>query len=203
MINFILKKNNFSHFEIQQIASLHSQGLENAFLTSLGQRFLEILFHHISISNFSILIAAIDCKSGDVIGYNSATINLIKFYLSFIINYWYRILHILPNLSLKLLFKIFELVVFYPIKDKQFNITSAEGLSFVVDLDSRGSPVSTILWTEMFKELHNKRINTFKAISYSGLSRAHTFFRKMGGKVICITEIHRGESSYIFIFPVP
>jgi ribosomal protein S18 acetylase RimI-like enzyme len=188
--------------DIEKVARLHKRYISSGFLSSLGERFLEILYNYISRSEESFCIVA--KHNGKVIGFISGTENVSKLYKGFIKeNFLNAIVVLLPSLfnPLKLL-KILE-TLFYPKKKKIVEqLPDAELLSIVVDENFQGKNVAFLLFNELIKEFKKRNIYTFKIIVGSKLKKAIKFYEKMGCEKVGEIEVHKGEISFVYIYHI-
>lgn len=188
--------------ELKAVAELHLSGLPASFLSSLGNRFLYLLYKTIQQSPSGILIIAKD--EHRTVGFVSGTVNLTNIYQSFIKRYFWLIPFLLLKQlnSLQVFNKIKDLFL-YPFSQKtktvDVDLPSAELLSISVASDYQGKKIAPELYTRLTTHFRNLHITEFKIIVGSELLRAQAFYNKMTAEKIKTIELHKGATSWIYL----
>jgi ribosomal protein S18 acetylase RimI-like enzyme len=78
-------------------------------------------------------------------------------------------------------------------------VPSAELLSISVDQDYRGKHHAESLYRQLIDFFRSKNVGRFKIVAGESLAAAHRFYRKMGAQSAGRTEVHKGESSLVYI----
>lgn len=187
--------------DVKKIAEFHKTYIEKGFISSLGERFLTVLYQSMNNSKYSFCLVY---KEDDRFkGFVSGSVNIKKFYLEFILNHFLKIVIILfPKLlSIKFLIKILETLM-YPTKKTNYKLPDAELLSIVVEQEFQGTGVSELLFLSLINEFKKRGINEFKVVVGDNLERAKRFYEKMGGVLASKIEVHKGEVSSVYVFKI-
>ena len=189
-----------SNEDLDQIVLLHQQYLRSGFITSLGRRFLLILYKHILESDSSFCVVA--KKKNRVIGFVTGTENVSDLYREFLKKkFLVSCLVLLPQILNPKIFRgIFETFTYPRKRPPSINFPKAELLTIVVSEEFQGMGVSHLLFEALKEEFKRRNINEFKVTVGSGLKRAIRFYEKMGCEKKGEIEIHRGEISYIYVY---
>lgn len=187
-------------------ARLHSQSIDQGFLSSLGTRFLSLMYQAIDEADNSTLIVA--SEGGKIIGFVSGTLGIGEVYRAMLKHRIGLAVALLPSLfSLRRVRRILE-IAFYGRRKARKNpeagpeVPDAELLSISVDGAYRGKKHSDRLFQDLVGFFRSKNIPRFKIIVGASLAPAHSFYRRMGAKPAGTTEVHKGEISTIYIYEV-
>ena len=123
-----------------------------------------------------------------------------KFYKYFIKKNFLKVSFLLlPGVfNLNILRKILETLA-YPERETDYNIPKSELLSMAIDKIHQGKGIGKILFEELSNKFEKMGVREFKVIVGRKLDKACKFYEKMGCKVIGEIEIHKGETSKIYI----
>ncbi|MBN1897728.1 MAG: GNAT family N-acetyltransferase [Spirochaetes bacterium] len=184
--------------DIPRISYLHKTFIPTGFLSSLGRKFLYLLYKNLYFYKGAILLVA--QYEGNVIGFISGVKDINKFFKYF---YKKNILKIIPILFLRVFrFKVLKGVielVFYPRKHFLCDLPRSELLGIVVEKKYHGKGVATKLMNQLKKEFKRMKCKKFKVVVGSRLKQAILFYEKSGFKRIGQIQIHKGIMSYIFV----
>jgi len=189
--------------DINKLAYFHKLYIPSGFISSLGNRFLSILYKHISESTVSFSLVAKDNEK--IIGFITGTENLSKFYKDFFMKkFFVAFFTLLPYFfNPKIIFKISETFLYPKRKNKiSKNMPTAELLSIVVDKEYREKGVAKKLFQELVNEYKKRGINEFKVIVGSNLLNAIKFYEKMGCRYLDKIQVHKGEDSLIYVYNI-
>lgn len=191
-----------SQDDYQQVAQIHSQGIRDGFLSSLGDSFLALLYESIDRSENSVLVVA--KEGGRVVGFVAGTVALGEVYRIMLRSWWRLFLAMIPALvSPKKIFKIFETLFFSSKSPAEYvNIPKAELLSIAVRQDCRGKGYAETLFQSLrdyFKASHQ---HSFKIVVGDALVPAHRFYKRMGALPVAAVEVHRGSGSTVYVCDV-
>jgi len=204
MDKIYLKMGNFTRNDIREIAKIHIEEVKEGFLSSLGERVLELIYSHASKSKLSILIMAVDSERKCVWGFICGTLDLRSFYGEFLRKKTFQaFIFVLPKLfSFNTLKKIME-ILFYPTKKEFLNLPKAEILNFVVKRDFRGTGLARELFSELINNFKKKSVKKIKIVTGVNSIGAQKFYEKMEAKKIGLTQIHRGQQSIVYVYQIP
>ena len=190
--------NKDTNHDFIKIAELHKKGISSGFLSSFTTKTLGAIYQTIAENKGSVLISA--AADNRTIGFVSATLSLGCVYKDFIkklkLNIIFEIVFPLKNL-----FKIIELII-YPSKNSEKVSAEAELLSIVVAEEYRGKGIAELLYKELLKEFKKRNINSFKIIVGENLSKAISFYKRMGAVIVDKIELHKGLKSLVFLHTV-
>lgn len=179
----------------KEVAKLHKLNIPG-FLSTLGIPFLTLLYRKMAEDPTSFVLVA-NSKDG-IEGFVSASINVKKFYKSFLASSFSQVTVtlILQFMNLSVWRKIFE-TLRYPLKDN--DLPHAELLSMAVIEEARGREVAIRLFEALKKEMREKKVKKFKVTVGSDNVRANKFYEKVGFKFLTQIEVHAGEKSNVWV----
>ncbi|WP_069473692.1 GNAT family N-acetyltransferase [Candidatus Marithrix sp. Canyon 246] len=186
MIDYKIVRANEKHF--QSIARLHIQRITEGFLSSLGIKFLTILYKGISnAQNSGIFVAVSEENNSLVLGFISYTNNVKKCYINVIKRHFVSLsLTIFPNIvNIKILKKILE-TLFYPFFhkpqkiEKHNNAIRAELLSMVIDNAYQGMGIGKSLVKKLDDTMKQMEIDKYYVVTYQVDVRSNSFYKSCG-----------------------
>lgn len=182
-----------------EIAKMHNNYLRYGFLSTLGEKLLFLIYQSMVNSKYAFCIVAEENQK--IIGFVSGATSIGKFYKEFLKKNFIKCSIILfPKIfNLKILKKIFE-TLFYPIKN--IDLPEAELLSIVVEKDYQGQNVSQKLFQRLVEEFKKRDVKEFKVIVGDNLIHACKFYEKMGGVFFTKINIHKEQSSSVYLFKI-
>jgi ribosomal protein S18 acetylase RimI-like enzyme len=197
------KKIGFTKKDISQIVKVHRQEIQQGFLSSLGDKALEMIFSLASESDFGILITAKDVNTGCTCGFVCGTTHTGAFYKDFLRRRFFQgIVYFVPKLlSPTKLWKAMETLI-YPAKKEVIDMPRAELLIIAVDNAYKGSGIAQTLFYELIKAFKNKGVTTFKVVAGRELVRAQRFYQKLGPTKVDSIQVHRGQSSLVYMYDI-
>ena len=190
----------FSASDIDQAVQIQLKEIDQGFLSSLGDKPLRLIFHHIVDSRYGIMVLAKDNASNRVVGYALGTLSSGKLYKDFIFKKLpYALIYFLPKLlSFHRMKKALETLI-YPAK-QQSNLPNAELLDLAVDSTHQGKGVAEDLFRHLEKEFNKRDISTFQIPTGASLKGAHKFYEKMGAQKSSSFQLHSGEETLIYVY---
>lgn len=199
--NIHIKKNGISRAEITQIATIQRREVGKGFLSSLGDRALELVFSHAAESELGELIVAIDVSKGRVCGFICGTTNTGALFGRFLSRKLiHAAIYVAPKvLSPPRLWKVLETLI-YPLKREMAETPNAELLVIAIDKNYQGQGIGQILFRQFVNALHNKGVNDFKIIVGDDLVRARNFYEQLGAEKTESIQVHRGQKSCVYIY---
>jgi ribosomal protein S18 acetylase RimI-like enzyme len=174
----------------QKIATLHIQGINRGFISSLGINFVTALYEAIAQSSSSFGFAAED-DDGRVLGFVTFTTNLNRLYKSVVAKKGWRFAMLLIGklFSLKRIRRVFE-ALFYPSRVKKMDLPSAELLSIVVDPESCGAGLGTELVRKSLEHCRWIGLDRVKVLVGADKKPANRLYRKCGFEFVGQIENH-------------
>ena len=188
----------YNHVVYKKIAQLHSEHINQGFLTTLGASFLTLLYEAIDKDKSSVLITKeID---GDVVGFVSGASNLAPIYKKLL----HRPLSLFISLtnSFFSLSKVSKIVEIFFIKKNNpilSKLPQHELLTIVVDPSYQGEGHAEDLFVSLCSHFKKINVKNFKIVVGADLARAHAFYLKMGCVPVGEIEVHKGKNSLVYI----
>lgn len=183
----------------ERVARLHAEGIGRGFLSTLGIRFLALLYQAVDESEGGALLVA---REGDrIVGFAAGTLGTGQVYRAMLRHRLRLAAALLPALlSPRKVARILE-TVRYGRKGPESGDPppSAELLSISVDPEFRGRGHAEALYRDLTGFFRSQRAARFKIIAGESLAPAHRFYRKMGARAVRTIEVHRGEKSIMYV----
>lgn len=193
-----LKLTKLNSDDYIKIAELHCNFINQGFLKTLGVSFLALLYESIDRDSKSMLF--VERIDNSIVGFVSTTAGLGGLYKQLLLKP-FRLVYSLKSclLSPKKIYKILELL-FQTKKSNAFNdLPKQELLSIVVDPAYQGRDYAKKLFQDLCLHLKKTGVKDFIIVVGNNLDRAHSFYKKMGSIPVAKTQIHKGESSIIYL----
>lgn len=199
------KASQFTSSEIHQAVGIQIQELRQGYLSSLGEKPLDLIFSHVASSYWGMLILGKESGQNQVVGYVFGTTDTTRLYKEFIFKRTpLALIYFLPKMiSWQRIKKGFE-TLFYPARkgpDKMQSETP-ELLDLAVAKDYQGVGVAQELFRQFVGQCRSRGITSFRIPTTEGLDRAHRFYEKMGAEPIGEIEVHGGQRTYIYQYDV-
>lgn len=192
----------FSRNDIIQAVQIQLAEIGQGFLSSLGAKFVELLFEHVVSSKWGVVVLAIDEANKGVVGYVLGTIETRKLYWDFALRKLPKALFFfIPKMfSFKRIIRAFE-TISYPHKNKDQtpHLPSAELLDLAVEAPYHGKGIAQGLFKAFLTEFQKRGVKHFRIPTGRTLKRAHRFYEKMGATKACEFELHRGEVTVVYV----
>jgi len=178
----------------RQVAQLHAENINQGFLSSLGPRFLILLYQAIDESSSGALILA--REEDQIVGFVSGAVGMGPVYRQ-LLRHWPRLLLALaPSLlRLRRLWRIIEILRYsrggY---DPGPKLPAAELLSIVVDPTFRGRQHADHLYRQLGDFFASRGEHQFKIIVGASVLPAHGRARPAAE-----IEVHQGARSTVYV----
>lgn len=183
----------------RQVAQLHAENINQGFLSSLGPRFLALLYQAIDESPASSLILA---REGDqIVGFVSGALSMGLIYRQLLRHGLRLMLALAPSLLRpRRLWRIIEILRYSRgTSDHGPALPSAELLSIVVDPAFRGRQHADYLYRQLGNFFASRGEPQFKIIVGAALAPAHRFYQRMGAQPAAEIEVHQGARSIVYV----
>lgn len=189
--------NQDAHY--RQVARLHAQGIDQGFLTSLGEKFLALLYETIDRSGTAVLIT--HAEQGQVVGFVAGTREgLGEIYRALLRRPIRLALSLMPVLlSPAKIWRILEILRHG--KDAAGQ-PSAELLSIAVDPHWRGRKVADELYLGLVEHFRAQNTGQFRIVVGYSLAPAHRFYLRMGARPVAETVVHGQDKSIVYVHTV-
>ena len=181
----------------RDIASLHIQGINTGFISSLGIDFVTALYEAIAKSTSSFGYAVED--NDKVLGFVTFTTNLNRLYKSIIATKGWRFALLLAGkmFSLQKIKKVFE-TLFYPSRiKKQMDVPSAELLSIAINPETCRRGLATQLVKKGFEYCQKMGLDRVKVLVAADNEPANKLYRKCGFRLVGQIDNH-GITSNVY-----
>lgn len=182
----------------QQVAVLHSMGIDQGFLASLGIPFLTLMYRAIDEAPDSVLL--VEQSDGRVLGFVSGGIGMGPIYRRMLRHPLRLGWSLLPVLfKPRALVRIIDILRYGRGHSTVASYPDAELLSIVVAPETRGSGVAQSLYRRLAQHFRVQGVGAFKITVGEGLAPAHRFYTRLGAVPVGQVEVHAGELSTIYV----
>lgn len=182
----------------RQVAELHASNIDQGFLSSLGPRFLSLLYEAIDTHPSSVLLLA--WHDGKLVGFVSGAQGMGAIYRQ-LLRRWFRLgLALLPALlSPAKVWKIAEIVLLGSKAPPVAHLPHAELLSIAVDPAHRGHGHAQSLYEQLVAHFTAQGLTGFKIVVGETLGPAHRFYTRLGAKPVANMEVHKSQRSTVYV----
>lgn len=203
MTKFIIQEVRASKDAIHQIVAIHRQEIGQGFLSSLGDKALQLLFSSAVEGESGILLMATDAENDEICGFLLGATDTGRFYKEFLLKKSISaIIYLAPKLfSFEKLRKIFETLL-YPSKGGLQDMPAAELLDIAISREYQGSGLAQQLFQTFSELLQTKDIEKFKITTGEDLIRAQKFYEKLGAKQIASIQVHQGQTTFVYVYDI-
>ena len=183
----------------RRVAQLHADNINQGFLSSLGPRFLALLYQAINESPASTLILA--RENGQVVGFVSGALGIGPVYRQMLRHWPHLMLALAPSLLMpRRLWRMIEILRYSRGNSNRGpQLPVAELLSIVVDPAFRGCSHADHLYCQLADFFAGRGERGFKIIVGAALAPAHRFYRRMGALPTAEIEVHQGARSIVYV----
>ena len=180
-----------------QIARLHIDGIPTGFISSLGERFVTVLYEAIADSPYGFGFVAEE--NGKVLGFVAFTTDINQLYRSIIFQKGIKFTFLLAGkmFSIARIKKIFQ-TLFYPSRVKSSALPKAELLSIAISPDMRGKGIGRELIAKGFEECRKRGIDKVKVLVAAENEAANKLYQKCGFERVTQMDSH-GVLSNIYV----
>ncbi|MBK8637503.1 MAG: GNAT family N-acetyltransferase [Chromatiaceae bacterium] len=202
--------------DYRRVAQLHADTIDQGFLSTLGPRFLSLLYQAIDECPDACLLLA---REGErVVGFVAGTLNMGQVYRH-LLRHWLALgLSLAPTLLMpRRLWRIVEILRYSRGGHGQVRASGAEAigvettgaemptlptaelLSIAVDPACQGRGMAADLYAGLKIFFATRGQGAFKIIVGAPLAPAHRFYRRMGAEPVAEIEVHRGADSTVYV----
>lgn len=181
------------------VADLHTQNIDQGFLSTLGPGFLSLLYQAIDESPESALIVAYE--DGAVCGFIAGTLNLKQVYRGLLRRWPALIVALAPSLLIPTrLWRIIEILRYSRgAGANSVSLPEAELLSLAVSPSCRGRGHAESLYAGLARFFAERDQTAFRIVVGAELARAHRFYRRMGAEPRVEIAVHQGAASTVYV----
>ncbi|MCE5310599.1 MAG: GNAT family N-acetyltransferase [Acidobacteriales bacterium] len=183
-----------------QIAGLHQREIREGFLSTLGRKFLALLYASIVASDQAFLLAGVGA-GGEVVGFICVTVDTSSVLKRCIWQSWFRLtVALLPQLfSWRVLVKVFE-TLRYASDGGDIALPRAEILNFCVGDSQQGKGIGRCLFAAATSELKRRGVARIKIVTGESQTRAQKFYDSAHARRVGGVQVHKGVKSVVFIY---
>ncbi len=187
----------------QQVGRLHAEGIESGFLSTLGGRFLALLYEALDNSLESKLVLI--WRENRIAGFAATTTNLSAVYRKLLSRPFVLLVSLFPSLFNPFkLYRIAEVVLLNRRRGGPSSVLpDAELLSIVVEPAFRGVGVAEEAYMKLIENFQERQVEKFQIVVGEDLKSAHRFYLRMGAKVVGDVSVHGNSRSIIYVQNVP
>lgn len=196
------KTKKWKSLDYREVAQIHSTCIDLGFLSSLGDRFLALVYEAIDADENSVLI--LEKEAGKVIGFVAGGRGMKSIYGKMLLRFPRVLLALLPSLlNPKKLVKTIELLCFGE-RQKSFpSCPEAELLSIAVIDSARGGGVAQKMYYALGEHFFKDGESSFCMVVGDRLGNAHGFYKKMGAVPMAQVSVHKDHSSTLYRQDLP
>lgn len=185
----------------RQVARLHAEGIHQGFLSTLGERFLALLYEAMDTAPASVLLTHVE--EGQVVGFVSGSHGLGPVYRALL----RRPLRLAGALWPVLLapaklWRVLEILRHSAGSEATRDLPTAELVSIVVAPDWRGRQVAERLYDALAAHFAAEGTAAFRIVVGEALAPAHRFYRRMGAVPAAEVTVHGGARSVVYVHQI-
>ncbi|MBU0761619.1 MAG: GNAT family N-acetyltransferase [Candidatus Altiarchaeota archaeon] len=186
--------------DVKSISDLHSKCIYTGFLTSLGNKFLELFYcAFIETKSSEILVYESD---GEIVGFVSCSTNL-KDILKYIILHelhtlFFAVKHKL--LDWKIYRNVIEDILYF--RKTKYRVNSAELVSICARDDMRGNGIGSALVEEMIGKLKKQGVESVATLVSDDLQESKGFYEKNGFRLTGKIKLHNNKESSVYTYKI-
>jgi GNAT superfamily N-acetyltransferase len=182
----------------RQVAALHVANIDQGFLSTLGVRFVALLYRAIDECEDSSFF--VEDSEGRVVGFVSGATGMGPIYRR-MLHYWPALLtSLFPSMfNPRCLRRILEILKYSRGHQTIGGLPSAELRSIAVDRAYRGQHRADFLYRRLANYFRDEGNVAFKIIVGKALVPAHKFYARMGAVPITEVSVHKGELSTVYV----
>ncbi len=182
--------------DYQQVAMLHMDYLNTGFLSSLGEKFLALMYMAIDQDADSVLL--VERNRSKVSGFITGTCSMRRIYWQMLKHPVALMISLFPTLLHMAFYKRCFEIIKYSAKGIE-GLPEQELLSIVVSPQYRGQKVSDKLYLRLCDEFRMLNVKAFKILVGKDLKAAHSFYQRLGAKYAENVELHKGQNSVVYV----
>ena len=188
--------------DYRNVAQVHATSINRGFLSSLGERFLALLYEAIDADRNSVLI--VEKSDEKLIGFVAGGRGMNSIYRKLLISFPRLFIALVPAmLNPMRLKRIFDLMCFGRRKKPVPGCPEAELLSIAVVDSARGGGTAQKLYCALAQRFFQDGESAFCMVVGESLDSAHRFYQKMGAVPLAKVTVHKGQSSTLYRQDLP
>lgn len=181
-----------------QVAALHIASINQGFLSTLGVRFVALMYRAIDECESSAVF--LDESDGRIVGFVAGASSMRPIYKR-MLHYWPALFAaLLPSLiKPRRMWRILEILKYGRARQVNDALPDAELLSIAVDPAYRGQHRADFLYQKLAAYFRGRGDVAFKITVGEALAPAHRFYTRMGAVPMADVEVHEGEISTVYV----
>lgn len=187
----------------EQVARLHAASIDQGFLSTLGQRFLALLYEAFDEAADATLV--VEKRGEKVIGFVSGCMGMSSIYRRMLRHPLRLTAALAPSLwRPSRLRRILEILRYGQRSSTGEEVLpDAELTSIGVVSEWRGCGVAQDLYRKLAEAFSGAGLAAFRIVVGESLGRAHGFYRRMGAEPVADLELHPGQRSIVYVQRLP
>lgn len=186
----------------RRIAEIHVECIDQGFLSSLGVRFLSLMYRALDEGCDSVLISQLE--GDEIVGFVAGASGMRQVYANLLRKPLPLLRALAPLLlSPRRLWKLLDVFIYTtrgtPALKANCALPKSELLTIAVVPSARGKGHADALYRRLCKDLERRNALSFRILVGDGLAPAHRFYSRMGAKAVGEMELHSGERSRIYV----
>jgi len=183
---------------LRQVAELHATCIDQGFLSSLGPRFLTVLYRAIDRSPSAVLI--IERDSTGVIGFVSGGSGMGPIYRQMLRDWPALIVALAPViLRPRKILGILEILRRGGGRQGAGDLPAWELFSIAVAAPARGSGSADRLYRALCASFRDRGVTEFRIVVGESLERARRFYARVGAVPVDSVRLHGAARSTVFV----
>jgi len=182
----------------RQVARLHIEGINQGFLTTLGERFLAMMYQAIDESDGAVLFVEYD---GDrVVGFVTGAESMRPIFRQMLRQKARLASALAPALlNPRKVVRILEILRHSRTQTGSDSLPEFELLSIAVARAARRKGVAKRLYEALVVFCAENGFPAFKIVVGANLAPAHAFYRQMGAIPTTTISVHHGQESVVYV----
>lgn len=187
--------------DFEACARIHREEISKGFLSTLGGRFLALLYRTLAGSRRSFLLVA---RTGDgIVGLICGSEDTGAVYKEFA---WKAGLGVIPLLLPRLLsprriVSVLETLL-YPHRQRRSDLPEPEILNFCVSARGQGSGVGRLLFAALVDEFRVRGVSRIRIVTGVNQKTAQRFYERAGARLAGEISVHKGSPELVYIFDI-
>lgn len=185
----------------EELGEIHRREIHSGFLSTLGPKFLTLLYEVLSSGKHSFCI--IESDDEQVRGFIVGATDTSAVYKEFVRRAGFRGLMILAPklLSFERIKRILE-TIFYPKSKHADNLPEPEILNFCVRSELQGYGIGGRLFSELCREFESRHITEIRIVTGESQVSAQRFYEAKGAILAKKFEVHKDRASRVYLYKI-
>ena len=182
---------------LRAVARLHANCISQGFLSSLGSRFLTVLYRAIDRSDAAVLI--VETNDSGVIGFVAGGSGMGQIYRRMLRDFPALIAALAPVLVQPSKVKGIIEILRHGGRDRDETLPPHELFSIAVAPAARGKGTADRLYRELCHYFRQQGAGAFRIVVGDSLAPAHRFYKRMGARPVSTIRLHGSATSTVYV----